>query len=591
MSQDTDVRAADPVLGRLADAILIPPFPGTSAPGWILGALGRGLGGVTLFGQNIVAPGQVSALTASLRAAAADSDPVIAIDEEGGDVTRVAYNDGSPYPGNAALGAVDDVALTQAVHRAIGLDLAALGINFNLAPCADVLGTADSPAVGTRSFGADTALVSRHTAAAVAGLQSAGVAACAKHFPGHGRTGTDSHDAIATIEGGLAELRLVDLPPFEAAIRAGTIGIMPSHLRVPELTGNLPATVSAAAITGLLRGELGFTGVIVSDALEMRATRDMFGIPRAAVLAVAAGTDLLCLGRAGGEAEYLAVREALVAAVRDGDLDGARLEEAADRVARLRGGLARARLSGTIPADAIHPGPRSADAVHASPELADAVHAGPEPADVIHAGPEPADAVHTGPEPADAVLNISGSDITDPDYSSQESTGLGVGLAAARRAVQASGPRRPLDRPVIIEVEPRENIAAGQFGWGLGPWAPPGSVHRVSSSGQPVNGSGETAAAGDDAIAGILTTAAGDDAIAGILTTAAGRSLVVAVRDAHRDQRTLMLIRALLAVRPDLVLVEMGLPFWHPPEGTSYLATYGASRASAHAAAELLGLA
>jgi beta-N-acetylhexosaminidase len=561
MSQDTDVRAADPVLGRLADAILIPPFPDTSAPGWILGALGRGLGGVTLFGQNIVAPGQVSALTASLRAAAADSDPVIAIDEEGGDVTRVAYNDGSPYPGNAALGAVDDVALTQAVHRAIGLDLAALGINFNLAPCADVLGTADSPAVGTRSFGADTALVSRHTAAAVAGLQSAGVAACAKHFPGHGRTGTDSHDAIATIEGGLAELRLVDLPPFEAAIRAGTIGIMPSHLRVPELTGNLPATVSAAAITGLLRGELGFTGVIVSDALEMRATRDMFGIPRAAVLAVAAGTDLLCLGRAGGEAEYLAVREALVAAVRDGDLDGARLEEAADRVARLRRGLARARLSGTIPADAIHP------------------------------GPEPADAVHTGPEPADAVLNISGSDITDPDYSSQESTGLGVGLAAARRAVQASGPRRPLDRPVIIEVEPRENIAAGQFGWGLGPWAPPGSVHRVSSSGQPVNGSGETAAAGDDAIAGILTTPTGDDAIAGILTTAAGRSLVVAVRDAHRDQRTLMLIRALLAVRPDLVLVEMGLPFWHPPEGTSYLATYGASRASAHAAAELLGLA
>jgi beta-N-acetylhexosaminidase len=614
MSQDTDVRAADPVLGRLADAILIPPFPDTSAPGWILGALGRGLGGVTLFGQNIVAPGQVSALTASLRAAAADSDPVIAIDEEGGDVTRVAYNDGSPYPGNAALGAVDDVALTQAVHRAIGLDLAALGINFNLAPCADVLGTADSPAVGTRSFGADTALVSRHTAAAVAGLQSAGVAACAKHFPGHGRTGTDSHDAIATIEGGLAELRLVDLPPFEAAIRAGTIGIMPSHLRVPELTGNLPATVSAAAITGLLRGELGFTGVIVSDALEMRATRDMFGIPRAAVLAVAAGTDLLCLGRAGGEAEYLAVREALVAAVRDGDLDGARLEEAADRVARLRGGLARARLSGTIPADAIPPGPRSADAVHDSPEPADAVHASPEPADAVHASPELADAVHaspeladaahTGPEPTDAVLNISGSDITDPDYSSQESTGLGVGLAAARRAVQASGPRRPLDRPVIIEVEPRENIAAGQFGWGLGPWAPPGSVHRVSSSGQPVNGSGETTAArddaiagilttaaGDDAIAGILTTAAGDDAIAGILTTAAGRSLVVAVRDAHRDQRTLMLIRALLAVRPDLVLVEMGLPFWHPPEGTSYLATYGASRASAHAAAELLGLA
>jgi len=514
MSQDTDVRAADPVLGRLADAILIPPFRGTTAPGWILDALSRGLGGVTLFGPNIATPGQVSALTAELRAAVADDEPVIAIDEEGGDVTRVAYNDGSPYPGNAALGAVDDIALTQAVHRAIGLDLAALGINFNLAPCADVLGTADSPAVGTRSFGADTALVSRHTAAAVAGLQSAGVAACTKHFPGHGRTGTDSHHAIATIEGDLAELRLVDLPPFAAAIRAGTLGIMPSHLRVPELTGDLPASVSVAAITGLLRGELGFTGVIVSDALEMRATRDMFGIPGAAVRAVAAGTDLLCLGRLGdeseyGEAEYLAVREALVAAVRDGSLDGARLEEAADRVARLRGGLARARLSGAVPAD---------------PALPDA-----------------------------------------------------VGLVAARRAVRASGPRRRLDQPVIIEIEPRENIAAGQFGWGLGPWARPGSVHRVSSSGRPLNGPSETAVDGDDAVAGILAAAA-------------GRSLVVAVRDAHRDQRTLALIHALLAARPDLVLVEMGLPFWHPPEGTSYLATYGASRASAHAAAELLGL-
>ena len=119
---------------------------------------------------------------------------------------------------------------------------------------------------------------------------------------------------------------------------------MPSHLRVPELTGDLPATVSGAALTGLLRGELGFTGVIVSDALEMRATRDMFGIPRAAVLAVAAGTDLLCLGRDGSEEDYPAVREALVAAVREGTLDGTRLEEAADRVAR------PARGPGALPA-------------------------------------------------------------------------------------------------------------------------------------------------------------------------------------------------------------------------------------------------
>jgi beta-N-acetylhexosaminidase len=164
--------------------------------------------------------------------------------------------------------------------------------------------------------------------------------------------------------------------------------------------------------------------------------------------------------------------------------------------------------------------------------------------------------------------------------------GPAVGLIAARRAVQVSGPRRTLSHPVIIEVEPRENIAAGRFGWGLGPWAPAGSVHRVSASGRLLNGTGLGPA--DDA-----ASAAGPGPVdaAGILAAAAGRSLVAVVRDAHRDEQTRSLVSALLAARPDLILVEMGLPFWRPPEGTSYLATYGASRASAHAAAELLGLA
>jgi beta-N-acetylhexosaminidase len=505
---------ADPGVTRLAESILIPPFAGLSAPGWILRALERGLAGVTLFGQNVSGSEQVVSLTAALRGAA-PGGLVIAIDEEGGDVTRVAYSDGSPYPGNAALGAVDDVALTRAVYQAIGTDLAALGVTLNLAPCADVLGSADSPAVGTRSFGADTGLVSRHTAAAVAGLQSAGVAACTKHFPGHGRTGTDTHLAVATIEGGLDDLRRRDLPPFVAAIEAGTIAIMPSHLRVPELTGELPATVSGAALTGLLRGELGFDGVIVSDALEMRATRDMFGIPAAAVLAVAAGTDLLCLGRDGHEEDYLAVRDALVAAAREGALAPARLEEAAARVARLRGGLARARAD--------------SEADHA-----------------------------------------------------------GIGLAAARRAVRNSGPRPALTSPVIIEIEPRENIAAGRFAWGLGPWAPAGSLRRID--GRQVRGDG--AATGPGAAAAAPSGLAGTSASAGgILEAAAGRSLVVVVRDAHRDPAARSLVSSLLAARPDTVLVEMGLPLWAPPEGTSYLATYGASRVSAQAAAEFLGLA
>ena len=522
---------ADPGLLRLADAILIPPFPGASAPGWVLRALEHGLGGVTLFGPNISGPEQVRNLIAALRAAAPD-EPVIAIDEEGGDVTRVAFSQGSSYPGNAALGAVDDVALTRAVYLAIGRDLAALGVNLDLAPCADVLGSADSPAVGTRSFGADTDLVARHTAAAVAGLQDAGVAACAKHFPGHGRTGTDTHLAVATIEGTLDDLRRRDLPPFVAAIKAGTTAIMPSHLRVPELTGDLPATVSAAALTGLLRGELGFDGVIISDALEMRATRDTFGLPGAAVLAVAAGTDLLCLGRDADEDGYRAVRDALAAAVRDGTLAASRLEEAADRVARLRGGLARDRRS---------PGPLGP--LRSSGPRADADAGG--------------DRLGT----ADGYQVSTGAD------------GSAIGLVAARRAVRMSGPRPGLTSPVIIEIEPGENIAAGRFGWGLGPWAPAGSVRRVDVH--------PDARRPDGADPGVA---------AGILDAAAGRSLVVVVRDAHRDPAVRSLLGTVLSARPDAVLVEMGLPLWQPPEGTSYLVTYGASRSSAQAAAELLGL-
>jgi len=199
--------------------------------------------------------------------------------------------------------------------------------------------------------------------------------------------------------------------------------------------------------------------------------------------------------------------------------------------------------------------------------------------------------------------------------------GPAVGLVAARRAARVSGPHRTLSHPLIIEVEPRENIAAGQFGWGLAPWAPAGSVYRVSASGRLLSGAGlglaDTARSGpaDEGLAdGGLADGGpadggrvdggrvdGDRAdngpvdggrvdAAGILAAAAGRSLVAVVRDAHRDEQTRLLVSALFAARPDLILVEMGLPFWRPPEGTSYLATYGASRASAHAAAELLGL-
>jgi beta-N-acetylhexosaminidase len=464
----------------------------------VLDALWRGLAGVTLFAPNMAAgPDALTALTRTLRGAA--PDVLVAADEEGGDVTRVWYDSGSPYPGNAALGAVDDVALTQRVHAAIGADLAALGINLDLAPCLDVLAAPENPVVGTRSFGASPELVARHGAAAVRGLQSAGIAACAKHFPGHGATLLDSHAEVAVVPDGLAVVTGRDLPPFRAAVAAGVRAVMPGHLRVAGLTGSLPASLSAAAVT-LLRSSLGFDGVVVTDALEMRAVRDLFGIPGAAVRAVAAGNDLLCLGRDVPEDGYLAVRAALVHAVGAGELPESRLAEAAERVAGLRAWL--------------------------------------------------------------AVQHRPGAGAVD-----------GIGLAAARRALRVTGALGILPEPrdpVVVEVEPIANMAAGDARWGLNAWVPAGSL-RV--------------AAVPDA-----GTAASEACRA--LKAAAGRSLILVVRDAHRSAATRSLVTAVLAERPDTILVEMGLPYWQPPAGAyqAYLATYGASRANAQAAAELLGL-
>ena len=486
--------AGDTALERLADAILIPPFSGAVAPRWVLDALWRGLAGVTLFAPNMAAgPDALTALTRTLRGASPDL--LVAADEEGGDVTRVWYHTGSPYPGNAALGAVDDVALTQRVHAAIGADLAALGINLDLAPCLDVLAAPENPVVGTRSFGASPELVARHGAAAVRGLQSAGIAACAKHFPGHGATLLDSHAEVAVVPDGLAVVTGRDLPPFRAAVAAGVLAVMPGHLRVAGLTGSLPASLSAAAVA-LLRSSLGFNGVVVTDALEMRAVSDPFGIPGAAVRAVAAGNDLLCLGRDVPEDGYLAVRAAIVHAVGAGELPESRLAEAAARVAGLKSSI----------------------------------------------GPTRSPPARRGPTEA--------------------------GMEAARRALRLTGVLPEPRDPVVVEVEPLVNMAAGEARWGLDAWVPAGSLRRVAAAPDP----------------GAAASRA--------LKAATGRSLILVVRDAHRSPATRSLVTAVLAERPDTILVEMGLPYWQPPAGAyqAYLATYGASRANAQAGAELLGL-
>ncbi|MCU1472689.1 glycoside hydrolase family 3 N-terminal domain-containing protein, partial [Amnibacterium sp.] len=317
-------------LRRDAAGVLLPGFAGPVLPPWVARRITDGMAGVCLFGENVGSPDELRALTGGIRAARADA--VIAIDEEGGDVTRLHARDGSPEPGNAVLGRLDDVALTAASARRIGLALADAGVTLDFAPDADVNVNADNPVIGTRSFGDDAGLAARHTAAWVRGLQSTGIAACAKHFPGHGDTAVDSHRGLPVVDVPMAVLDARELVPFVAAIDAGVATIMTSHIVLPALDPASPATMSRAILTELLRGRLGFEGVIVSDALDMAGASGEIGIPAAAVRALAAGADLLCIGTRNTAEQAGEIEAAILAAVAAGELPAERLADAARRV-------------------------------------------------------------------------------------------------------------------------------------------------------------------------------------------------------------------------------------------------------------------
>ncbi|MEU1367223.1 glycoside hydrolase family 3 protein [Streptomyces sp. NPDC005803] len=409
----TTLASTTDTVTRDALAVLQPGFTGTTAPDWLLRRVGEGLSSVGLFGRNIETPEQLAALTAQLRAER--DDVLVAIDEEGGDVTRLEVRQGSSFPGNLALGSVDDVALTRAVAQELGRRLADCGVNLNWAPSADVNSNPGNPVIGVRSFGADPHLVARHTAAYVEGLQAAGVAACTKHFPGHGDTAVDSHHALPRIDVDLETLHARELVPFRAAIAAGSRSVMSAHILLPALDPHRPATLSPQILTGLLREELGYDGLIVTDAVEMQAIASTYGIERGSVLAIAAGADALCVG--GGlddDSTVLRLRDALVAAVRAGELPEERLADAAARVRALASWTRRAR--------------------------------------------------GTAPEPGAAVQEGTA-------FGTGDSTGIGsdIGLIAARRAVKVTGTVEPLTGPAYVAAfTPVANIAVGdETPWGV----------------------------------------------------------------------------------------------------------------------------
>jgi beta-N-acetylhexosaminidase len=290
--------------------------------------LERGAGGVVLFSRNISGAEQLKGLTAELRRRAAG--PLrIAIDHEGGHIVRI----GAPltrFPGAMAISATGSEELAYVVARASGAELAALGIDVNLAPVLDVALDPRNASVGARSFGSSPEVVGRFGAAMIRGYRDAGIAATAKHFPGHGRTPIDPHLALPEVGGGLQALRRHDLPPFRAAIEAGVELVMATHVAYEGLTRGQPSTLSAPVLNILLRQELGFGGLALGDAMNMGALAEGHAIPAACVRSVVAGIDAVMPIEQQHEA-----LAALGQAISSGELPAARVDEALDRFARL----------------------------------------------------------------------------------------------------------------------------------------------------------------------------------------------------------------------------------------------------------------
>jgi beta-N-acetylhexosaminidase len=331
--------------GRALDGVgcrFLRTFDGLEPSEHLLAAIRAGAAsGVTLFrAKNVSSPTQVRALAAALQAARPAGNPplLIGLDQEGGQLQAVG-DGATAWPGNLALGATGSEALAREAGAAIGLEAAAMGATLVFAPVCDVLTLASATPLGTRPFGSDPVLVGRLAAAMTAGLQSAGVVATLKHFPGHGSAFGDSHVTMPTIEGSAAEIRERDLAPFAAGIAAGALGVLPGHLAAPALTGgrSIAATVSRELLVDLLRGELGFEGVTISDALDMGGA-GATDLGATVVAAADAGMDLLMLLHPP-DVEDAAV-EALRAAAGDGRIGKANLASSEARIRRVREWLA-----------------------------------------------------------------------------------------------------------------------------------------------------------------------------------------------------------------------------------------------------------
>lgn len=266
-------------------------LPGTVVPNYLEGLAVKGLRSVCIYGENVESESQLRDYVASLRSVLGP-EAIIAIDEEGGEVTRVDYRTGSKFAGNGFLGRLGNLETTARDGMLIAKRLKGLGINLNLAPVADVNLEPANPVIGMRSFGGDQELVAGHVASFVKGHEAEGVRTTLKHFPGHGNTRVDSHHGLPKVEGGLAELVSTQMEPFRRGIAAGASAVMLGHL---DLGLSAPSSMSSEVVD-YLRQDLGFDGIIITDAIDMGALGPREELPRNAIRALLAGVDIVCLG-------------------------------------------------------------------------------------------------------------------------------------------------------------------------------------------------------------------------------------------------------------------------------------------------------
>jgi beta-N-acetylhexosaminidase len=317
--------------------LLVIGFDGTTADAKVRDLLARiRPAGVILFARNLETPAQVRELTRQLQETAVElglGRLLIGTDHEGGRVVRM----GPPvtrFPGNAALAATGSLDLARRQGAAMAQELLAMGINWDFAPCIDVNSNPNNPVIGVRSFGDNPEIVSQFGVAMIEAMQAEGLIACAKHFPGHGDTEVDSHFGLPTVSRPIESLREIELPPFRAAIAANVASIMTAHIVFPALDEKVPATASHRIITGLLREELGYDGVVVSDAIDMAGFKESLGVEAGVVAAVNAGVDLvLACNSEELEVQALAI---LQKAGEAGELDKEMVARAQARVMNLK---------------------------------------------------------------------------------------------------------------------------------------------------------------------------------------------------------------------------------------------------------------